>query len=154
MWKESYEFSMIFTFHIFKNKHFDIIQDTSMFTDIYDVENKRLFFDKELNFKYETKMWFVNKERKEAHYCYDLAQYWLVNDKNDVFFWMDYAFRHLDIVEKKLQQLMGGPFKVDKLRKKVNRLHDFVVNSGIRREFEVAELPRVYFNEWRMAAKM
>ena len=145
---------MIFTFHIFKNKHFDIIQDTSMFTDIYDVENKRLFFDAKLDFNYESKMYFINSERKEARYCYDLAQYWVVNDKNYVIFWMDNAFRHLDIVEWKLQQLMGGPFKVDKLRKKVNRLHDFVVNSGIRREFEVAELPRVYFNEWRMAAKM
>ena len=125
-----------------------------MFTNIYDVENKRLFFDKELDFKYESKMYFVNDERKEARYCYDLAQYWLVNDNNNVFIWVHYAFNHLDNVELKLEKLMGGPFKVDKLRKKVNRLRDFVVNSGIRREFEVAELPRVYFNEWRMAAKM
>ena len=145
---------MIFTFHIFKNKHFDIIQDTSMFTNIYDVENKRLFFDKELNFKYETKMWFVNKERNEAHYCYDLAQYWLVNDRNDVFFWVHCTHTHLDNVQSMLKQLMGGPFKVDKLRKKVNRLRDFVVNSGIRREFEVAELRRVYFDEWRVVVKM
>jgi hypothetical protein len=67
---------------------------------------------------------------------------------------MDCALNHLDIVESKLEQLMGGPFKVDKLRKNVNRLRDFVVNSGIRREFEVAELPRVYFDEWRVAGKM
>ena len=145
---------MIFTFHIFKNKHFDVIQDTSMFTNIYDVENKRLFFDAKLGFNYESKMWFINSERKEARYCYDLAKYWLVNDKNNVFFWMHYTLNHLHIVEWKLEKLMGGPFKVDKLRKKVNRLRDFVVNSGIRREFEVVELPRVYFDEWRVAAKM
>ena len=120
---------------------------------MYDVENKRLFFDKELDFKYESKMYFINKERKEARYCYDIAQYWVVNDKNYVIFWMDYALNHLDIVEWKLQQLMGGPFKVDKLRKKVNRLRDFVVNSGIRREFEVVELRGAYFGEWRVMAK-
>ena len=145
---------MIFTFHIFKNKHFDIIQDTSMFTNIYDVENKRLFFDNKLGFNYESKMCFINSERKEARYCYDLAQYWLVNDRNNFFIWVHYAFNHLDNVELKLEKLMGGPFKVDKLRKNVNRLRDFVVNSGIRREFEVVELRRVYFDKWRVVVKM
>lgn len=145
---------MIFTFHIFKNKHFDIIQDTSMFTDIYDVENKRLFFDKEFDFKYDHEMWFINEFRKDARVSYDLAQYWVVNDKNNVLFWVHYALKNLNHVEWKLKQLMGGPFKVDKLRKNVNRLRDFVVNSGIRREFEVVELSRVYFDEWRVVAKM
>ena len=61
---------------------------------------------------------------------------------------------HLDMVEYKLKQLMGGSFKVDKFRKKVNRLHDFVVNSGIRHEFEVVELRRAYFDEWHVAVKI
>ena len=57
---------MIFTFHIYKNKHLDIIQDTSMFTNIYDVEMKRLFFDKGLDFKYKWHIWSIDSNRAEV----------------------------------------------------------------------------------------